>query len=287
MLDADFERARRKATLNRVLSFVTRRPTLLLPFEVARERLGAQRYGSGVTKSIDLDKIVGSVNRYREFDREFLPLRWQTGERWQRVRDSLYEVDAFPPIDVYDIGGAYYVVDGHHRVSVAKRLGHKQIQATVITFRPDAPVGTPTDARDLILKAEYRDFLKRTHLDRLRPEQKIECTRAVGYRVLLDHIDVHRYVRGLDEGRELTYEEAVTSWYDNLYRPIVEMFREQGLLDRFHDRKEADLYVWVSRHLFFLGERQRVGRDLRRAAERLAKRYRLPSLAEYLLRFRL
>lgn len=287
MLDADFERARRKATLNRVLSFVTRRPTLLLPFEVARERLGAQRYGSGVTKSIDLDKIVGSVNRYREFDREFLPLRWQTGERWQRVRDSLYEVDAFPPIDVYDIGGAYYVVDGHHRVSVAKRLGHKQIQATVITFRPDAPVGTPTDARDLILKAEYRDFLKRTHLDRLRPEHKIECTRAVGYRVLLDHIDVHRYVRGLDEGRELTYEEAVTSWYDNLYRPIVEMFREQGLLDRFHDRKEADLYVWVSRHLFFLGERQRVGRDLRRAAERLAKRYRLPSLAEYLLRFRL
>lgn len=287
MLDADFERARRKATLNRVLSFVTRRPTLLLPFEVARERLGAQRYGSGVTKSIDLDKIVGSVNRYREFDREFLPLRWQTGERWQRVRDSLYEVDAFPPIDVYDIGGAYYVVDGHHRVSVAKRLGHKQIQATVITFRPDAPVGTPTDARDLILKAEYRDFLKRTHLDQLRPEQKIECTRAVGYRVLLDHIDVHRYVRGLDEGRELTYEEAVTSWYDNLYRPIVEMFREQGLLDRFHDRKEADLYVWVSRHLFFLGERQRVGRDLRRAAERLAKRYRLPSLAEYLLRFRL
>jgi hypothetical protein len=287
VLDADFGRARRKATLNRVLSFVTRRPTLLLPFEVARERLGAQRYGSGVTKSIDLDKIVGSVNRYREFDREFLPLRWQTGERWQRVRDSLYEVDAFPPIDVYDIGGAYYVVDGHHRVSVAKRLGHKQIQATVITFRPDAPVGTPTDARDLILKAEYRDFLKRTHLDQLRPEQEIECTRAVGYRVLLDHIDVHRYVRGLDEGRELTYEEAVTSWYDNLYRPIVEMFREHGLLDRFHDRKEADLYVWVSRHLFVLGERQRVGRDLRRAAERLAKRYRLPSLAEYLLRFRL
>jgi hypothetical protein len=287
VLDADFGRARRKATLNRVLSFVTRRPTLLLPFEVARERLGAQRYGSGVTKSIDLDKIVGSVNRYREFDREFLPLRWQTGERWQRVRDSLYEVDAFPPIDVYDIGGAYYVVDGHHRVSVAKRLGHKQIQATVITFRPDAPVGTPTDARDLILKAEYRDFLKRTHLDQLRPEQEIECTRAVGYRVLLDHIDVHRYVRGLDEGRALTYEEAVTSWYDNLHRPIVEMFREHGLLDRFHDRKEADLYVWVSRHLFFLGERQRVGRDLRRAAERLAKRYRLPSLAEYLLRFRL
>jgi len=98
---------------------------------------------------------------------------------------------------------------------------------------------------------------------------------------------VHRYVRGIEEGRELTYEEAVTSWYDTLYRPIVEMFREHGLLDRFPDRKEADLYVWVSRHLFFLGERRRVGRDLRRAAERLAKRYKLPSLAESLLRLRL
>ena len=287
MRDIDFERARRKATWNRILSFVTGRPTLLLPFEVARERLGAQRLGSDVTKWIDLDKIVGSVNRYREFDREFLPLRWQTGERWQRVRDSLYEVDDFPPIDVYDIGGSYYVVDGHHRVSVAKRFGHEQIQANVITFRPDAPVGTPKDMRDLVLKAEYRSFLKRTRLDLLRPEQKIECTRAVGYRVLLDHIDVHRYVRGIEEGRELTHEEAVISWYDNLYRPIVEIFRDQGLLDRFPDRKEADLYVWTSRHLFFLGERQRVGRDPRRAAQRLAKRYKLPSLAEYLLRFRL
>lgn len=287
MPDVEFERARRKATWNRILSFITGRPTLLLPFDLVRERLGAQRIGSERTQSIDLDRIVGSVNRYREFDREYLPTRWRTGERWERVRDSFYRTDEFPPIDVYEIEGAYYVVDGNHRVSVAKRLGHRQIRARVVTFRPDAPVGTPKDARDLILKAEYRAFLKRTRLDRLRPEQRIECTRPVGYRVLLDHIDVHRYVRGIEEGRELTYEEAVTSWYDTLYRPIVEMFREHGLLDRFPDRKEADLYVWVSRHLFFLGERRRVGRDLRRAAERLAKRYKLPSLAEYLLRFRL
>ena len=287
MPDPEFERARRKATWHRILSFITGRPTLLLPFETVRERLGAQRRGTGVTRPIDLDKIVGSVNRYREFDREFLPLRWRLGERWGRVRDSLYEMDAFPPIDVYEIEGAYYVVDGHHRVSVARRLGHERIAANVVAFKPDAPVGTPKDARDLILKAEYRDFLKRTRLDEIRPEQRIECTRAVGYRVLLDHVDVHRYVRGIEEGRELSYDEAVTSWYDNLYRPIVEMFREHGLLDRFPDRKEADLYVWVSRHLFFLGERRRVGRDLRRAAERLAKRYKLPSLAEYLLRFRL
>jgi len=285
--DVDFEGARRKATWKRVLSFVTGRPTLLLPFDLVRERLGAQRVGSEQTKAIDLDEIVGSVSRYRDFDREFLPIRWQTAERWERVRDSLYETDEFPPIDVYEVAGAYYVVDGNHRVSVAKRLGHEKIRAHVITFRPDTPVGTPKDARDLILKAEYRAFLKKTRLDQLRPEQRIECTRPVGYRVLLEHIDVHRYFRGIDEGREVTYEEAVTSWYDNLYHPIVEIFREHGLLDRFPDRKEADLYVWVSRHLFFLGERQRVGRDLRRAAERLAKRYKLPSLAEYLLRFRL
>ena len=287
MPDGDFERARRKATWNRILSFVTGRPTLLLPFDMVRERLGAQRHGSGVTRWIDLDKVIGSVNRYREFDREFLPLRWQTGERWQRVRDSLYTTDEFPPIEVYDIAGAYYVVDGNHRVSVAKQLGHKQIRAHVITFRPDSPVGAPQDVRDLILKAEYRNFFRRTRLDQLRPEAKIELTRPAGYRVLLEHIDVHRYVRGTEEKRELSYEEAVMSWYDNLYRPIVEMFREHGLLDRFPDRKEADLYVWVSRHLFFLGERQRIGRDLRRAAERLAKRYELPFLAEYLLRLRL
>jgi len=283
---SEFERARRRATWNRLLSFVTGRPTLLLPFELVRERLGAQRVGSERTEWIELDRIVGSVNRYREFDREYLPLRWRTGERWERVRDSLYETDEFPPIDLYDIGGAYYVVDGNHRVSVAKRLGHSKIRARVVSFVLDAPVGTPRGPADLILKAEHRAFLKRTELDRLRPNQRIECTRPVGYRVLLDHIDVHRYVRGVEEGRELSYEEAVVSWYDSLYCPIVAIFRESKLLERFPDRKEADLYVWVYRHLFVLGER-RAGKDLRRAAERLARRYRLPSLGEYLLRFRL
>jgi len=287
MPDVEFERARRKATWKRILSLVTGRPTFLLPFELVRERLGAQPIGTGTERAIELDKIVGSVNRYREFDREFLPLRWRTADRWERVRDSLYETDEFPPISVYEIEGRYYVADGNHRVSVARRLGHEKIRATVIAFRPDAPVGTPKDARDLVLKAEYRRFLKTTRLDVVRPEARIECTRAVGYRVLLEHIDVHRYVRALEEGREIDYDDAVVSWYDTLYRPIVEVFRERGLLDRFPDRKEADLYVWTSRHLFVLGERQRVGRDLRRAAERLARRLRLPSLAEYLLRFRL
>ena len=287
MPDTEFQRARRLANWNRILSFVTGRPTLLLPFEAVREKLGAQRLGTGVTRWIELDRIVGSVNRYREFDREFLPLRWQSGDRWSNVRASFYEVDEFPPIDVYEVEGAYYVVDGNHRVSVAKRLGQERIRANVATFKPDTPVGSPRDVRELVLKAEYRSFLKRTHLDALRPQQRIECTRAVGYRVLLDHIDVHRYVRVIEEERELSYEEAVVSWFDNLYRPIVEMFREHGLLARFPDRKEADLYVWTSRHLFILGERQPEGRDLRRAAERLARRYKLPSLAEFLLRLRL
>jgi len=287
MPDADFEKAHRKANWKRILSFVTGRPTFLLPFELVRERLGAQRKGTSTSRQIELDKIVGSVNRYREFDREFLPLRLQTGERWEAVRNSLYERDEFPPIDVYEISGAYYVVDGNHRVSVAKRMGEKTIRANVTTFEPDVPVGAPKDVHDLILKAEYRGFLRKTRLDVLRPETKIECTRPDGYRVLLEHINVHKFVRGREENRDLSDEEAVVSWHDNLYQPIIQLFREQGLLDRFPDRKEADLYVWVSRHLFVLGERQAEGRDLRRAAERLARRYKFPSLAERLLRLRL
>jgi uncharacterized ParB-like nuclease family protein len=283
----DFGSAKRKASWKRLFSFVTGRPTLLLPFELVRERLGAQRRGSTQTKEIDLANVVGSVNRYREFDREFLPLSERTAERWEKVRDSLYTMDEFPPIDVYEIEGLYYVVDGNHRVSVARRLGHRTIKAHVVKFQPDAPVGTPKDIRELILKAEYRAFLKKTRLDALRPEARIECTRPEGYRVVLDHIDVHRYFRGIDLGHEMSYEDAVMSWYDNLYLPIVTMFREYGLMERFPDRKEADLYVWVSRHLYLLGERQRQGKDLRRAAERLAKRYEIPRLAEYLLRLRL
>ena len=284
MGDREFERAKRRASWKRILAFVTRKPSLLLPFELVRSRIGMRSVAYDGVREIDIDKVIGSVNRYQEFDREFLPRRWQTQDRWTRVRRSFEEGPGFSPITVYQVGDAFFVSDGNHRLSVARQLGIRRIEAEVTKLVPSVPIDEHTDIASLIVKAEYSDFLKATHLDRLRPDQRIEFTRTGRYAVLLEHIEKHRYFLGIERHRDVPYEEAVISWYDTLYLPLVEIFRDERMLAGFPKRTEADLYVWATRHLFFL--RDRFGDDvgIDEAARDFARKYRMPRLLRFLQR---
>ena len=96
----------------------------ILPFEeVARAlgRVGERRLGEQL---IPLDSIVGTVDRAREFDRSFRPTSPRVRERWERINLAQRRGQSMPPIDVYGIGDLHFVKDGHHRVSVARALGH-------------------------------------------------------------------------------------------------------------------------------------------------------------------
>ncbi len=252
MAESGFHRARRKADWKRILAFVTGKPSLLLPFDLVRSQVVVKSVSYEGLKEIELDRIIGSVNRYHDFDREFLPRSSESEDRWSRVRRVFDSDVGFPPIRVYQIGEAYFVVDGNHRVSVARQLGMKRIEAEVTRFRPNVPIDKTTSLSDLIVKKEYSDFLERTRLDELRPGQPIEITLPGRYDVLLEHIAKRRYFLGLETGREVPYEEAVVSWYDGLYRPLIEIFRQERLLECFPGRTETDLYVWVTRHLHLL-----------------------------------
>jgi hypothetical protein len=117
------------------------------------------------------------------------------------------------------------------------------------------PVGPELRAEDLeILRWEYEEFLERTSLDVLRPEADIRFTIAGGYHRLLEHIAVHRYFMGLEQGREIPEDEAVAHWYDTVYRPVIEIIRAHRLLEDFPGRTEADLYLWIMDHLYYLRE---------------------------------
>lgn len=258
--DIDFERAWHKAAWGRVMSFITGKPSLLLPFSLVQRALGIGSSAYDGIHEIPLDHIIGSVNRYHDFDRRFLPRRWALGERWAHVRRSFDEGSGFAPIRVYKIGEAYFVLDGNHRVSVARQLGMKAIEAEVIAFHTGVPIDETTDAASLLAKAEYGEFLRRTRLDERRPTARIEFSSLGGYAKLLEHIDVHRYYLGLEEKRSVAYPEAVVSWYDHVYRPLTEIFREENLLRAFPGRTEADLYAWVVEHLYYL--REEFGEDV-------------------------
>ncbi len=244
----DFHQARRRAALEEILARMSGKPVDLLSYEEVRQKLKARGSIPRGLQDIPLNAIVGSVGRYADFTRSFLPRRDSDRDRWARVKAKVTGLEGLPPIEVYQIGEAYFVQDGNHRVSVAQELGATYIQAYVTEVHTKVPLSPDDQPDDLILKAEYADFLDHTHLDTLRPEADLNVTVPGQYQALEEHIEVHRYFMGLEQKRDIPYAEAVAHWYDEVYMPVVQIIREKGILRDFPGRTEADLYLWVSEH---------------------------------------
>ena len=244
----DFQRARQQAALEAILARLTGRSVDLLSYDEVRQKLKASEAAVRDLKDIPIDAIVGSVGRYLDFSRSFLPKHDSDGDRWARVHVAVDGQTGLPPIEVYQLGEAYFVRDGHHRVSVARQLGSTYVQAYVTPVISKVPLGAETDLSDVILKARYAEFLERTHLDLTRPEADLTLTALGGYRVLDEHIQVHRYFMGLEQEREIPLDSAASHWYDTVYMPVVRVIHQQGILRDFPDRTEADLYLWLSEH---------------------------------------
>lgn len=245
----DFHRARAQAELKELLARFTGESTRLLSYEDVRQQLKAAGGSEVGLQDIPLDAIVGSVGRYTDFTRDFLPRSEVSAERWARIKLATEDTAGLPPIEVYKLGDAYFVLDGNHRVSVARQLGATQIQAYVTEIRTRVPLTPDVRPEDLILKAEYAEFLEHTHLDELRPQADLSVTVPGQYPVLEEHITVHRYYMGIDFKRDIPYSEAVGHWYDAVYLPVIQIIREQGILRSFPNRTETDLYLWISEHI--------------------------------------
>lgn len=152
-----------------------------------------------------------------------------------------------PPIDVYKVGDDYYVIDGHHRVSVARNLGRPTINARVVEVKTRAPLGPNRDPAALLRAAEYAAFLETTQLHRLRPDARLECSRLGRYDEILKHILGHGYFLSLEKGREVPLPEAAASWYDNVYKPVAAAIKRHDVLEQLPGWTAADLYVEITR----------------------------------------
>jgi len=246
----DFNDARRKAAMQEVLARLTGKSNELLSYEEVAKKLKLNVRTERGVHEIPVKAIVGSVGRYTEFTRSFLPRKNKDQERWARVKTVIDDPwgAGLPPIEVYKVGEVYFVLDGNHRVSVARQEGFEFIEAHIIEVRTDIPVTPDLQPDDLIIKSEYAGFLEQTDLTRLRPGVDLSVTVPGQYGKLLEHIQVHRYFMGIDFQRDISYPEAVGHWYDAVYLPIVEPIRERGLLRWFPGRTETDMYLWVSEY---------------------------------------
>ena len=271
---ADFNAARAKAMFREILALITGRHNELLAFDqvASKLRVGGPIY-RGV-QTVPLIQIVGSVNRYHDFDRAFLPTQTFTADRWQRVSRAWYEDISLPPILLYQVGDIYFVVDGHHRVSVAREQRQEFIDAEVRECRVKVPVTVDLLPEDLEVLGAKVQFLERSNLDRLRPAAEITATVLGGYDRMLEHMAVHRYFMGLDFKRDVSETEAVEHWYDTVYLPVVGVVGGTGVMKAFPNRTDADFYLWVMDHRHYLVSRGQA--DLvepGRAAEEFVQHY--------------
>ena len=269
----NFDTARRKAFWNEIISFLSGRPNRLLSWDEVRDKLGVRGQVYWGIRAVPVDKIIGSVGRYRDFDRVFLPTQDRTASRWRSIACAHYDDVSLPPVKLYKIGDAYFVLDGNHRVSVAREQGVEFVDAEVIEAATRVPVTADLDADDLEIKGEYTRFLERTRLDEVRPDQRIEFTIGGGYERLLEHIAVHRYFMGLEQQRFIPEDGAVCDWYDHVYLPLVHIIREKDILADFPGRTETDLYLWVMDHQHYLRERFGPVVGTEQAAEHFADHY--------------
>ncbi len=252
--NAAFERALRKAFWRRVWTALRGQPNELLSYAEVREKLRLGGLIDRGVQAVPVERIIGSVDRYRDFDRVFLPSQTHTASRWRSIGRAFYSDVSLPPVQLYQVGDAYFVFDGNHRVSVAREMGVAFIDAQVTECQARVPVSADLRAQDLEIKGEQVEFLERTNLDRLCPAHGVEFTIAGAYPRLLEHIAVHRYFMGLEMQRDVSAAEAVLDWYDRVYTPLVEAIRQEKILDDFPDRTAADLYLWIIDHLHYLRE---------------------------------
>jgi len=252
---ADFSRARGRAVLSKIQNILNTDNDRLLSFSDVRDILKPKNEVYRGSQTVPIKLIVGSEGRYRDFNKYFLPKKDHLRHRWQRVDMAHIRDIILPPIQLYEIGGVYFVRDGNHRVSVAKMQNVEFIDAEVISLSTEInikPSMTTDELKDALIRFEKKIFYNETHFGDLTKYWDMDFSSPGRYDVIYNHILVHKYYLNEDISEEIPLKDAIVSWYNNVYYPVITVIKEQWLLVNFPGRTEADLYVWIIKHWDFL-----------------------------------
>ncbi len=189
------------------------------------------------TRTVPMDRIVGSVGRYQDFDSRFRFKSNQPSQRLQRILEAMRQGHPLGPVKLYQIKDEYYVLDGNHRISAAKQLGHDEILAHILEFIP------AENTLQNLLYRERADFSDRTLLP-----HEISLTEVSQYAYLLDQIADHQENLSRENGAVVSFENASLDWYKTIYRPLYNIIQRARLIDSFPGRTIADLYAYITLH---------------------------------------
>ncbi len=242
----DFRHARRRGALESMWSTLSGSAKHLIPFQQVEDQLQYdQIYNLGLVE-IPLDAIVGSVNRPDDFTRKFFPLEGIDPGRWQQVKKGMEQ--AIRPIKAYQIDQTFFVLDGNHRVSVARQRGMTHIPGYVTKIESTIPLTPDDDVNDLIIKNQQVRFRKETGLESSRPDLEFATSFPGGYQQLREQINSHQLALASRQRGVPNLQAAAESWVEKVYLPILQKVSQSGLLRDFPERTPTDLYIWLTRY---------------------------------------
>lgn len=228
---AAFARERRRQALAKLASRARRRDdvAVMLPFEDVVAALGRTGERNLGLQSITLESVIGTVDRrHSEFDRSFRPASSRPRRRWESIAVARRRGRSMPPIDVYRVGALHFVIDGHHRVSVARAHGDTHIDAQVREVQTRVPVSDDLMLRDLLLTRHEREFDERVPLAPAA-RARIQITDAWRYEQLSKHVESWAFRASQAEGRLLTRAAAAETWFREAYEPVADALDELGI----------------------------------------------------------
>ena len=272
----DFSRARTREFLSRIQTFVDPERKRLLSLEEVKAILRPEGETYQGMCAVPIEHIVGSEGRYRDFNRHFLPKFDHLKSRWVRVNIAHYKELNLPPIQLYEVGGLYFVRDGNHRVSVARAQGVEEIDAEVVSLNTKvalAPGMGLNDLRAAVIQYEKDTFYRKTGFLEATGDNSLVFTATGQYDVVLNHILGHKYFINQDKKDEIPFRDALISWHRSVYRPIVSVIREDRIANRFPGRTEADLYVYIVKHWDHLKRKYGLTVSAKAAAADFSTRY--------------
>jgi hypothetical protein len=241
----DFLRARRQATLSRLAARLRGEPDdvrVILPYEEVIDALGFVSERPAGAAVVQLDAIVGTVDRQREFDRRFRPTSGRVRSRWEHIAAAMRRGEALPPVDLLRIGEIYFVRDGHHRVSVARALGLTDIDAYVTDVVTRVGAERAITYAELPTKSHEREFFERVPLPG-DARGEIVLSDPWAYATLAESVEAWGFRTGQDRGEPMTRREVAFLWLENEYRPVIAMLRESDLIG---DQGETEAYMRVN-----------------------------------------
>lgn len=199
-------------------------------------------------RSVPLDRIVGSVGRYQDFDSRFRLKPMMPSDRLEGIKKAMRQGRNLGPVKLFEIKDEFYVLDGNHRIAAAMALGHDEILAHIEEFIPSK------NTLPNILYRERAEFADRTRLP-----AAINLTEVGQYGYLLEQIAEHQQFLQAEGDNDVDFEMAAQDWFRTIFRPLCSIVKRSRLVDSFPGRTVEDLFAYITFHQWNEGRKRRYG----------------------------